>query len=199
MTPGQIDAFRELINIGVGRAASTLNDMLDTRIHLEVPFIRVLEIDDLVKETEELRTPATCAVQLTFRGDFSGVASLLFPTDSAAKLVAILTADDPEPLDFDAVRVGALNEVGNIVLNGVMGSIANVLKQRMKYSIPTYTENPIDKLLSQNDVDLNPRVLWAQTRFRILEHKIVGDIILLFKVGSFEALLSAIGLQAAVI
>ncbi|MCX5998022.1 MAG: hypothetical protein NTU41_00100, partial [Chloroflexi bacterium] len=136
LIPCQIDAFRQSINIGVGRAASTLSDMLDNHIQLEVPSIRVFEIGDLVREMERLLAPATCAVQLTFKGDFSGVASLLFPTDSAAKLVAIVTADEPEPVDFRAAKVGALNKVGNIVLNGVMSSIADVVKHRMKHSIP---------------------------------------------------------------
>jgi len=193
VTGNDIDALKELINIGVGRAAGSLNRMLKTHISLQVPYVKIfspLELKDEI--AKEFNAGKLSAVRLVFRGPFTGNASLVFPPDSAAKLVDIVTGEEPGTADLDALRIGALTEVGNIVLNGVMGSIGNILKQHIRYSLPTYSENTIEDLLTLNVADSTTTIVLAQTHFVIEQFKIEGDIVLLFEVGSFDALLVAI-------
>jgi len=197
-TSHQIDALKELVNIGVGKAASVLSEMVNYRITLQVPFIKILTPETLKIEMEELGRFHVSAVRLGFKGPFSGAAALVFPPDSASKLVAVLTGEEPGTSDLDSVRVGTLSEVGNIVINGVMGSIANVLKQPINYSLPNYMEDSIDNLLTSENSDPNSTILLARTRFTIEQLHIEGDIILIFEVGSFDALLSAINSDTGV-
>ncbi len=192
LTPDQIDALKELINIGIGRSASMLNEMVNTRVYLQVPSVKVFSPKDAKKELEGFDGCRVAAVELHFKGPFSGTAALAFPTESASKLVAVLTGEEPGTPDLDAVRVGSLSEVGNIVINGVMGSIGNAIKQRISYSFPKFKEETIENLLMPNDFDPNATVLLARTRFDVKEFQIEGDIILLFEVGSFDILLAAI-------
>lgn len=192
LTAEQIDALKELINIGVGRASGMLNTMLHSYVRLHVPFVEILSLSALAEKLQDMGKEELSTVRLTFKGPFSGVASLVFPTESAAKLVAVLTDDEMDPPDLDSIRIGTLTEVGNIVLNAVMGVIGNELKQRIYYSVPTYVENPIEILLVPSGSNLGATVIWAQARFSIERHQIDGDIILLFEMGSFEALLAAI-------
>jgi chemotaxis protein CheC len=192
--PFQMDILKEMINIGVGRAAGILNEMTKFRVILQVPFIKVLSPSLLKKEIEEFDRNMIAAVRLGFKGPFSGCAALVFPPDSASKLVSVLTGEEPGTPDLDSVRVGTLSEVGNIVLNGVMGSIGNILKQHISYSLPTYIEDTIENLLTV-DSNINPpsnTILLVRIRFTIQQLEIEGDIILFFEVGSFTALLSAI-------
>lgn len=192
VTPAQIDALKELINIGVGRAAGVLSEMVKCRILLQVPFIKILSPAELKNEIGSFGRSRVSAVQLGFSGPFAGSAALVFPPDSASKLVSVLTGEEPGTHDLDSVRVGTLNEIGNIVINGVMGSIANVLKQHITYSLPNYFEDNIDKLIPSGLVTLQTTILLAHTRFTIEQLQIEGDIILIFEVGSFDALLAAI-------
>jgi chemotaxis protein CheC len=191
-TPDQIDILKELINIGVGRAAGMLNDMLQSRVQLQVPYVKIFSSLTLQEEMGELGSEKLSTVRLTFKGPFSGIASLVFPPDSAGKLVDILTDEEPVTPDLDSIRIGTLTEVGNIILNGVMGSIGNVLEKHIDYSVPTYMENNIESLLLADGLDANTTILLAHTRFTIKQLQIEGDIILLFEVGSFDALLTAI-------
>ncbi len=192
LTEEQIDALKELINIGVGRATSVLNEMVDAYIKLQIPNIKVLTAQELQQELQQrFDDDILSAVQLSFNGSFRGMAELVFPRESASALVAILTGDDLNSPDLDAVKIGTLSEVGNIIINGVMGTISNVLKQHMNYGLPQYTEDKIDNLLS-SDIQSNDAILLAQTRFIIEELQIIGDIILIFEVRSFDALLVAI-------
>jgi chemotaxis protein CheC len=194
LTAEQLDALQEFINIGVGRAASMLTDMVDSRISLQIPVVRVYQAkqlrQELVKQFDHQRFSA---VRLNFLGSLSGSAELVFPTESAAALVSVLTGEDPNSPDLDAVKIGTLSEIGNIVINGVMGSISNLLRHQMNYKIPSYSENTIEHLLlSDYPVTDETVFLLAQARFTIEQMQITGDIILIFEMRSFDALLEAI-------
>ena len=191
-TEYQLDALRELINIGIGRAAKVLSEMVNARILLQVPFIKLLTPENLRREMGHMGEGLLAAVRLGFKGPFSGTAALVFPPDSASKLVAILTGEGMGTPDLDSVRVGTLSEVGNIVINGVMGSIANVLKLQINYTLPTYTEDNIENLVAPIDTVPDATVVLAHTRFTVEQRHIEGDIILIFELGSFGVLMNAI-------
>ena len=192
LTNEQQDILTELINIGVGRAAGMLNEMLQSHVELQVPYIQIISPTSIEEAIGNLAPERISSVQLRFKGSFSGTASLVFPPDSAAKLVDILTGEAFGIEDLDEIRVGTLTEVGNIVINGVMGSIANILHEQINYSVPTYLEGSVNQLLPTNNEDYDATILIAHTRFRIQEFQIEGDIILFFEVGSFDTLLTAV-------
>jgi chemotaxis protein CheC len=198
VTADQLDALQELINIGVGRAASLLNEMLDSHICLEIPFVTVLTASEAYQElATRFERDSLASVKLGFTGSFCGTAGLIFPTESASTLVAVLTGEEPGSADLDAVKIGTLSEIGNIVINGVMGSIANVLKQHMSYTLPVYLEDTVENLLLSTNLN-NSKILLAQARFTIEELEIIGDIILVFEVHTFESLISLINEEIGV-
>ncbi len=195
LTVDQLEALQELVNIGVGRAAKVLNGVIGSHILLRIPFVQILSPSQVQQELQKrLGLNAISSVQLAFTGSFAGSAQLVFPVDSAAKLVSLLTDEETDTLDLNALKIGTLTEIGNIVINGVIGSIGNLLKQRLDYSLPTYTEDTVEHLLT-TDVEVPATVLLAQTRFTIEKLDIEGDIILIFHVDSFKNLLSAINLM----
>lgn len=193
LTARQLDALQELVNIGIGQAAGILNDMIDSPIRLQIPYLQILSPTDVQEQLEiHLNGEQIASVQLKFTGSFGGIAQLVFPTNSAAMLVTMLTGEEIGSHDLDSVKIGTLSEVGNIVINGVMGAISNVLQQRLNYSIPSYTEGTIATLLTSGGLSTDTVVLLAQTRFIIERLHIEGDIILIFNVNSFDTLLTAI-------
>ncbi len=192
LTPYQLDILQELINIGVGKAASMLNRMVDTHIQLEVPQLQVLTSSELLNHYESMESSTFTAVKLAFSGDFSGTSALVFPPDSAAKLVSIIIGQEELPLDMDSLRIGTLQEVGNIVLNGVMGSLGNILQEHIIYSPLDFYEGDFASFLRFNEHPGNLTVLLAHTHFTLEKHSIGGDIIIIFQLGTFDCLLKAI-------
>ena len=126
LDPNQFDALQELLNIGVGRAAGSLNQMLEKPIRLHIPFLQLGKMEELSQDIQKIKDTTLSCVQLPFQGAFSGSSSLLFPTESAKSLVIALTGEAEDPDTMDALREATLTEIGNIVLNGVMGSLANI-------------------------------------------------------------------------
>ncbi len=63
-----------------------------------------------------------------------------------------MLAGDGEQLDMDALRAGTFCEVGNIVLNGVMGSISNMLNFDFDYSVPEYLETNSENFMKNKAI-----------------------------------------------
>lgn len=192
ISPFQLDAFKELVNIGVGRAAASLNDLLESTIMLEVPTVIMISYENLGIEAGNLADNHFSCVQLGFQGSFSGIAALVFPPPSAAKLVSALTGEEPETPGLNGVMAGTLNEVGNIVINCVMGTIGNILEKPFDFSLPNYLEGKLLDLL-MTDRNAPPRkILLVKTHFQVQDRHVEGNIFLVFEAASFDSLLAAI-------
>ena len=195
----EIDALRELINIRVGRAAGALNDMVGAHVELRVPSVRLVSPADIKEVFKSTAGQKLAAVRMGFSGEIQGTTGLVFPTDSASKLVALLTGEEAGTPDLDSLRAGTLTEVGNILLNAVMGSITNVLERHISYELPTYSEETPEDLVEAVRKQAEATVLLAQTHFLVRQshssveqEKIEGEVTLLFGMGSFEVLLERI-------
>lgn len=192
LSPDQRDAVAELINMGVGRASASLNELLECAVELSVPSVLVVSPDEvsscLGAEAEELLS----TVQMAFRGGFSGKAELVFPPESAQHLVSAAVGEPMEADQDDAVWVGTMTEVGNILLNGVMGTISNLLTSPLDYSVPSYVEASLEELVKCESAGEPQSVLIARTRFSVAELSIEGDVVLVFETESFAAVLESL-------
>jgi len=189
-----IDAVEEIVNIGVGRAAGQLNQMTGSHIHLQVPSIHLIPFCELTSLRKNIFSrDILSAVILRFKGSFSGITAVVFPPESAAALVMLLTGETEDSPDLDPMRIEALKEVGNIIINAVMGSIANVLSEHFTYSIPSYHEGPIAEIVELQNKQLgDDQVLIARTNFLIESLNIEGDILLILEIGSMDNLILSI-------
>ena len=182
----ELDVFKELLNIGVGKAASLLNELVQSPIKLSIPNIIVQELSVFIEEYIKSDSNPYFAVKLNFDGTFSGVAEIVFPSEIGNNLVSVLTGEEKYSEELDNVRVGTLNEVANMLLNGVMGSISNSFKESFQYSIPVYYEDTFQNLLTFSSH--NQVILMGETHFEVEQLSIEGDIIILLEIPSFESL-----------
>jgi len=189
ITAEQTDAITELVNIGVGHAASTLNSLIGHKIRLVVPHVEIVSMETITNNPELCGNSDISAVSMAFRGSLKGNASLMFPVDAASTLVCVLNDEPAGSPQLDELRSGTLAEVGNILLNGVMGSIGNMLSVNLNYSVPSYHESSLPDILGHQHAEA---VLLARANFHIDELRIEGNILLFFEIESFHALVNAV-------
>jgi len=191
LTPLQCDVLLELINIGVGRAAGMLNRIVNAHVQLQAPELQALTPEELMASPYGARKESLTSVRIEFSGNFSGMTSLIFSNEGAAKLASLVLT--PQGLDVadTELRGETMREIGNIVLNGVMGSVANIMKVKLDYATPDYVEGTIREILGENGPPQG-MILLARTLFSIKDHRISGEALILFSLESFDALLGAI-------
>lgn len=193
LTDLQLDALKEVINIGVGYAAGSLNELVGTPISLRVPEVDVLELDDARLRVTAFGWGRVASVQLAFTGPLKGNVALVFPYESAVKLVSLLTGDEGSNSDVDGIRAATLEETGNIILNGVVGSVSNLLQGQISFSIPYYSEQGgLPARFATLGSLAGVHVVLARARFGVANHEIEGEIFLFFEMGALETLVRAL-------
>jgi len=132
-------------------------------------------------------------VQLTFSGPINGNVALVFPYENAVKLVSLLTGDEGSNSDVDGIRAATLEETGNIILNGVVGSISNMLQGQISFSIPYYSEQGgLPARFAKLGIAADVQVILARARFGVAQHEIEGEIFLFFEMGALQSMVAAL-------
>ncbi|MCR9200789.1 MAG: hypothetical protein NXI04_19300 [Planctomycetaceae bacterium] len=185
MTDEDLESLAEIVNIGVGRAASSLSILLGSAIELKVPKVRVIAASDRVLDQVD-----GISVKQQFTGAVAGKALLQFPTQTGRQLACLLTGYDEldEIPEFEIS--GVLAEVGNIVLNGVLGSLANITSSHLDYTVPEfYVGRAVSDLIgSAVPSSRSGSVLIADTDFCVSSEGIHGSIMIAFEIGALESL-----------
>ena len=116
----QLDALRELVNIGSGNAATALSRMLGRPVDISVPNPRVLAVADAVEAVGPPETERD-AVALPIAGDLRACVLMLFPPDSAATLCGLFGVAHE-----DEMAASMISEIGNILAASYVGAIGDM-------------------------------------------------------------------------
>jgi chemotaxis protein CheC len=183
------DALTELVNIGVSRAAGSLRKMVGREVLLSVPAIEIVgqaEAAALISEREE---GELIAVRQDFSGAFSGRALLIFPQATSLELIRAVVGDELSVVEATEMEQEALAETGNIILNGCLGTMANMLRQSLSMTLPEVFRGR-GGVFFQPDGDPQPDglVLFLYINFSVLGRDIRGYIAMVLDMPSLAAL-----------
>ena len=188
-----IDAMRELLNVGVDQAAAVLSELIGRRIELTIPSVRICRGDDCRERLYgELQHQTQTVISQEFDGTLGGCASLCFAADSSLALARLLSGEIGESsAGLDAELSGILLEVGNIVLNGVMGSLSNSICEPLAYRLPelrTAEQRGVPAFPASQPPD---DMLIGDVTFQVSDERIEGSIAILFAIGSLANVVQA--------
>jgi chemotaxis protein CheC len=110
--------------------------MVGQQVLLSVPNVALMSRDRAIEVLGEREPKRLIAVHQVFEGDITGQALLIFPEIKSLELVRAVTGSDLPLEDIIELEQEALTETGNVVLNGCLATIANLLNRRLKISLP---------------------------------------------------------------
>jgi chemotaxis protein CheC len=116
-TTFQLDALRELANIGSGTAGTALSQMLGRSVDISVPNALVLPLAEAVDAVGAAEEDVT-GVVIPLQGELDAIVLLVFPVADAATLCALLGVEAGTD-----VGLSALSEIGNILGASYVGAI----------------------------------------------------------------------------
>jgi chemotaxis protein CheC len=114
----QLDALRELANIGSGTAGTALSQMLGRSVDISVPNALVLPLAEAVDAVGAAEEEVT-GVVIPLQGDLDAIVLLVFPVADAATLCGLLGVEAGTE-----VGLSALSEIGNILGASYVGAIS---------------------------------------------------------------------------
>lgn len=196
----QLDALREVANIGAGHAATALSLMTGQTIMISVPRLVVSAVNEIPNHVAEREEPVA-AVLLRMLGDLTGLTLLVLPRATALR-VAEMMAHKPEGTftEMGEYEQSAIREAGNILSSAYLNALAEFMGMILLPSPPLLTVDMSDAILtstyleSSQETDL---VFVVESEFYLTEinEQLRGFFFLLPDKASLDQILKAVRLE----
>ena len=184
------DALAEAFNLALGEAAASFADIVQDEISMTVPVVELMSRADLVNRLRAM--PQTdlsgklCRIAQHFEGESGQLgtdAMLLFPERGSLEIVRCMLGDDVVAVDqISELEQDALAEIGNIIINSCMNSLAMIFDTEMVGTLPGVHVAAAEDLfqgLPGSDI-----VLVARIGMSMQAQKITGYVLFLMDVPS---------------
>ena len=190
----ELDALTELVNLGVSRAAVSLRTMVGSEVLLSVPAIEVVSRARAAAIIGNQDSNRLVAVHQAFEGEVSGRALLIFPEANSLELVRAVTGGGLSLEDIIDLEAEALAETGNIILNGCLAIIANMLERTLRISLPEILHGTGLEIFDLTGAPMSEAaVLFLYINFSVKDRDIKGYIAMLMDLPSLAALKLLVG------
>jgi chemotaxis protein CheC len=185
----QLDALTEMVNIGVNRAAASLREMVGEQIHLSVPNVTLVSREKAIAILAASESANLVGIHQVFEGDVTGRAFLIFPDTKSLELVRAVVGGELPLDEIIELEHEALAEVGNIILNGCLATIANMLQRNLKISLPEILRGAPEIFFSlAPPPEAGDVVMFLYINFLIRQRDIRGYIAMLMDMPSIATL-----------
>jgi chemotaxis protein CheC len=137
----QLDALRELANIGAGNASTALSGMLGRPVDLTVPDARVVPMTQAVEEIGAPESEVT-GIALGVLGDMPSIVLMLL-TPSDAEAICRLLGLEPG----SEYAESALGEIGNVVGTSYLNALAGMTGLALEPTPPATATDMLGSLV----------------------------------------------------
>ncbi len=192
-----VDVLKELGNIGAGNATTAIASMLQLRVNMNVPTVRLLtfpELGSAVCPEDE----AIVGIYLEVQEDIDGSMMFIMRLDSAHYLVNRLMGKPVDnTADFDEMDLSALKEIGNIIAGSYLSALSTMTQLTILPSVPYIAIDMAAAILSVPAIQFGrfgDNALLIETEFGD-DVMLKGYFILLPELESYEKILKSLGIS----
>ncbi len=192
-----VDVLREIGNIGAGNATTAVSQMLNTKIEMNVPIVKLLPVEEIgsVMGDEE---QTIVGIFLGVEGDINGSMMFLMDMTSAHQMVNRLMMRDPDYAgDFDEMDQSAIREIGNIIASSYLSALSGLTGLYISPTVPFLAVDMAAAILSVPAVQfgmMGDQALLIETEFGD-DKKLSGYYILMPEEDSYEKILTSLGIS----
>jgi chemotaxis protein CheC len=193
-TPLQLDALREVGNIGAGNAATALSQLINEKINITVPSVNIIHINDIMNNVDGEQL--TLGVIVRVLGDAPGNILFLFENDSAMVTIQNLTGLKEETISEMGSSV--LCEITNIISSSYLTAISRLTNLVMITSVPAITLDMFSAILTTTFIEsgqYEDYVIDIKTEmYNEKSYELPGHFYFIPMPGSLEKILNALGI-----
>lgn len=192
-----MDVLKEIGNIGAGNAMTALAQMMQCKVDMKVPQVRLLEFNEVgtIMGGEE---QVMVGIYLAVEGDITGSIMFLVECGSAKHLVnkIMMGYGVSEGDEFNEMEMSAMKEVSNIITGAYLNSLSTLTNMKIYPSPPDLTMDMAGAILSVPAIEfgaIGDKLLLIQSQFYD-EVEINGYFILIPDLESYTKILASLGM-----
>jgi chemotaxis protein CheC len=203
LSPIQLDALREVGNIGAGTAASSLSMMTGHRVAMAVPRVKTVPVEDIPDEVgggEQI----VVAIYLRVIGDAPGHIVFIMEGDAAKEVATTLMggmeSGEPGPTGFTDMELSALQEIGNIMTGSYLRALADLTRLHLEPTPPALGVDMCAALISSVVAEVATTAdaaLLIETAFEDDDNPSIGFFAFIPEPHALGEVLRGLGLGAA--
>lgn len=193
----QLDALKEICNIGAGNAATALSQILDRKVDMHVPEAAFVGFDDIagILGSEEM---VVLGIMILLEGDVEGSMVFLITKESASVMISSLLKKDFDcDIEFDEMDMSAIKEIGNIIVSSYITSLSMMTGFNIRVSEPFATVDMVASILSVPVAEVGKcgdNVLFMKSFISCEDFELGGNFIMLPTIESFEKIMTSLGM-----
>lgn len=189
------DVIKEILNIGLARAADSFAAIAKDKVLLKVPDIQLIEVKELLQLVAKYES-THFIIQSDIKGDFNGATLMLFSDDHIKRLSEVcLNMIDVQKGEVTAMQESLLLEISNIITGALVTQLANILKSNIYGSPPkapkSHIADSLKDILVQHPL-FQPLVFTVITKFTHNYKSVELPLLLFFDTGTFLKILDII-------
>ncbi|MEE8168744.1 MAG: chemotaxis protein CheC [Candidatus Hydrothermarchaeales archaeon] len=197
LSEAQLDALREVGNIGAGHASTALAQMIGKKVYVKVPLTALVEVEKIPEVVGGMET-LIVGIYLRLLGDIRGTALLTFKKDQALYLANLMLGKEDDPLDvMNEENKSAIMELGNILSGSYMTALSAFMGLNIVPSVPYMAYDMVGAVLDLLLIDLSQTVehaLIIETEFATPQEILGGEFLMFFEPNSYMKILKALGM-----
>ena len=146
MSAQYMDVLKELGNIGAGNATTALAELLQCKVDMNVPQVKLInfsEIGELIGGEDQVMA----GVYLAIQKDITGSILFLVKEEVALHLVKKLMGDYAQDI-YGEMEQSALKEISNIITGAYLNALSTMTGLRIEPSVPDLTIDMAGAILS---------------------------------------------------
>ena len=188
LTELQHDALVELLNQGVGLAASALSQIVSEEVSMSVPQVLFQTRAEVAVALAGGEARRICAITQHYQGAFATEAILMFPEEKSLEIVRLMVGQSVTMEELSELEQEAMSEIGNIILNSCVSTLANIAGKELHGSLPIYRIGTGDQILGASGNQWDGMVLTLKIDFKIEKHAIDGYVAFLLDITALHDL-----------
>jgi chemotaxis protein CheC len=195
----QLDVLREIGNIGAGNAATALATILDEKVDISLPKVRITDFDTAVCALGGAET-MTVGVLVNFAGEANGMIMFLLNMEDATAITSILLQEDEEEQtgQLSEMKLSAIKEIGNILGSSYINSISTLTGLSIQISIPYIAIDMAGALMSVPIIEfgsVGDKVMFIEEMFSAEENNLTSNIIMFAEIETLKIIMERLGLE----
>lgn len=191
-----MDILKEIGNIGAGNATTALAQMLQCKVDMKVPQVKLLKFSE-VGATMGGEEQIMVGIYLMVEGDITGSIMFLQRVESAKHLVSMLMGgEQTQGTEFTEMELSALKEIGNIITASYLNSLSTLTNLKIMPSIPDICIDMASAILSVPAIEfgaIGDNILLIQTQFTD-DIELDGYFVLIPDLESYGKIMSSLGM-----
>jgi chemotaxis protein CheC len=205
VTSLHLDILKEIGNIGAGHAATALSTLLNKKVDMKVPQVRVVSFDEMMDMAGGADN-VVVSVYLRIEGDAPGSMFFVLPLSQGSRFIHQMTGETDfsfEQPPYSELGLSAMQELGNILSGSYLSSLSDFTNLNLYPSVPALSIDMAGAIISFGLLEVSQtsdNAIVIDTALKeddmAEDESVKGHFFLLPDPQSFETIFKSLGVES---